>query len=94
MNGHINGWAVISRHLLLREKNQSDLARLLHISPAAITQIKRGDFQLNMESLETILKYLGASRGEEEAIYSQIIQSRFCEKLSSGIVCQIIIIRR
>lgn len=91
---NINGWSIIETLLSRRKKNQSDLARLLGISPAAITQIKRGDFQLNMESLETILKYLGASRGEEEAIYSQIIQSRFCAKLSSGIVCQIIIIRR
>ena len=56
---NINGWSIIENLLLRHKKNQSDLARLLGISPAAITQIKRGDFQLSMESLETILRYLG-----------------------------------
>ena len=91
---NINGWSIIEILLARRRKNQSDLARLLNVSPAAITQIKRGDFQLSLESLDKILRYLGATQGDEEAIYSKIIQSRFCEKLSTKIICQIIIIRK
>ena len=91
---NVNGWSIIETLLSRRRKNQSDLARLLNISPAAITQIKRGDFLLSLESLDKILRYLGATQGDEEAVYSQIIQSRFCEKLSNKIICQIIIIRK
>ena len=80
MNGHINGWAVISRHLLLREKNQSDLARLLHISPAAITQIKNGQFQLNPRQLHAIPSYLEFSQAACDEFFSEIFNARmqFC----------------
>ena len=80
MNGHINGWAVISRHLLLREKNQSDLARLLHISPAAITQIKNGQFRLNPRQLHAIPSYLEFSQGACDEFFSEIFNARmqFC----------------
>lgn len=80
MNGHINGWAVISRHLLLREKNQSDLARLLHISPAAITQIKNGQFRLNPRQLHAIPSYLEFSQSACDEFFSEIFNARmqFC----------------
>lgn len=80
MNGHINGWAVISRHLLLREKNQSDLARLLHISPAAITQIKNGQFRLNPRQLQAIPGYLEFSQAACDEFFSEVFNARmkFC----------------
>ena len=80
MNGHINGWAVISRHLLLREKNQSDLARLLHISPAAITQIKNGQFSLNPRQLQAIPGYLEFSQAACDEFFSEVFNARmkFC----------------
>ena len=80
MNGHINGWTVISRHLLLREKNQSDLARLLHISPAAITQIKNGQFRLNPRQLHAIPTYLEFSQAACDEFFSEIFNARmqFC----------------
>ncbi|MBE6384988.1 MAG: helix-turn-helix transcriptional regulator [Lentisphaerae bacterium] len=80
MNGHINGWAVISRHLLLREKNQSDLARLLHISPAAITQIKNGQFRLNPLQLHAIPTYLEFNQAACDEFFSEIFNARmqFC----------------
>jgi transcriptional regulator with XRE-family HTH domain len=90
----VNGWAIIRELLCRRRKNQSDLARLLGISPAAITQIKQGDFQLGAAALEKIMRYLGATREEQNEIYTQVIQSRFFEKANTGIICQIIIIRR
>lgn len=80
MNGHINGWAVIARHLLLREKNQSDLARLLHISPAAITQIKNGQFRLNPKQLHAIPGYLEFSQAACDEFFSEVFNARmqFC----------------
>ncbi|MBQ9753770.1 MAG: helix-turn-helix transcriptional regulator [Lentisphaeria bacterium] len=80
MNGHINGWAVISRHLLLRDKNQSDLARLLHISPAAITQIKNGQFRLNPKQLHAIPGYLEFSQAACDEFFSEVFNARmqFC----------------
>jgi transcriptional regulator with XRE-family HTH domain len=91
---NVNGWIVIERMLQRRNKNQNSLARLLGISPAAITQIKRGDFQLNAVYLEKIMRYLGATDQEEEEIYTQIIQSRFLDRLTHSIICKIIIIKR
>ena len=58
---NVNGWPVIERLLFRRKKNQSDLARLLGMTPAAVTQIKKGEFLLNMNALEKILDYLGAT---------------------------------
>lgn len=91
---NVNGWPVIEMLLHRRRKNQSDLARLLGISPAAITQIKQGDFQLGAAALEKVMHYLGATTEEQSEFYTQIVQNRIFEKLSSGIICKIIIIRR
>lgn len=91
---NVNGWPVIERLLFRRRKNQSDLARLLGISPAAITQIKQGDFQLGIVALEKIMCYLGATPEEQNEIFTQVIQNRFFARLNSGIVCRITIIRR
>ena len=68
----VNGWPVIERMLYRRKKNQSDLARLLGMSPAAITQIKKGDFLLSAESLEKILFYLGAGTEEENELFENL----------------------
>lgn len=89
----VNGWSVIEMMLKRRRKNQSDLARLLGITPAAITQIKQGDYQLGVEALEKIIRYLGATAEEQSEIYTQVVRSRFFEKLPSGTICKIIIIR-
>ena len=90
----INAWAVIERMMHRRNKSQNALARMLGVTPAAITQIKRGDFQLNAAYLKKIIRYLGATVEEEEEIYTQIIQSRFLNQLNSSIFCRVIIIKR
>lgn len=91
---NVNGWPVIERLLFRRKKNQSDLARLLGMSPAAVTQIKKGDFLLSMSSLEKILLYLGAGVEEENEIFTEIIQSRFFQRPDSGPCCRVVIIRK
>ena len=91
---NVNGWPIIERMLYRRKKNQSDLARLLRMSPAAITQIKKGDFLLSAESLEKILFYLGAGTEEENELFIQIIQSRFFKWTDNRFSCRVIIIRR
>lgn len=91
---NVNGWPVIEMLLLRRKKNQSDLARLLGITPAAITQVKQGEFQLNAAALEKVLHYLGATVEEQDELYTQIVQSRIFGKGGSGILCEVIIIRR
>jgi transcriptional regulator with XRE-family HTH domain len=90
----INGWTVIERLLRRRKKSQNSLARLLGISPAAITQIKYGAYQLNAIYLDKIMRYLGATVQKEEEIYTQIIQSRFLQHLSQSTVFKIITIKR
>ena len=91
---NVNGWSGIETLLFKRKNNQSDLARWLGISPAAVTQIKQGDFQLGIAALEKIMRYLGATPEEQNDIFTQVIQKRFFSKSSSGIICRIIIIRR
>lgn len=91
---NVNGWSVIEKLLLRRRKNQSDIARLLGISPAAVTQIKQGEFQLNTAALEKILRYLGATSDEQNEFYSQVVQSRIFEKANSKVICKIIIIKK
>lgn len=89
----INGWDVSERMLHRRNKSQNALARKLGVTPAAITQIKRGDFQLNAVYLEKSLCYLGATVEEKEEICTQIIQSRFLGKQNPSLFFKIIIIK-
>ena len=91
---NVNGWPVIEMLLFRKRKNQSDLSRLLGVSPAAITQAKQGEFQLNAPALEKILHYLGATADEQNDFYTRVIQSRIFGKLTPGIICQVIITRR
>lgn len=74
---NINGWEIIARWLVRKGKTQSDLARLLGISPAAITQIKKGQFRLSIENIERICQYLRISQGDKEQLYLQIVNVRF-----------------
>ena len=90
----VNGWAVIRRMLRRRRIKQYELADMLGFSPAAITQAKKGDFQLSVEVLEKILLCLDATDEEQDAFYAHLIQKRFFEKAETDIVCQVIIIRK
>ena len=91
---NVNGWNLIEMLLFRRKKNQSDLSRLLGITPAAITQAKQGEFQLNALALEKILHYLGATAEEQNEFYTRVIQSRIFGKMTPEIICHVTIIRR
>ena len=90
----MNGWPVIEMLLHRRKKNQSDLSRLIGVSPAAITQAKQGDFQLNVPALEKMVRYLGATDAEAIDVYSQVVQARILDKLSTKFTCKIILIKK
>ena len=94
MKMNVNGWPVIEMLLHRRKKNQSDLSRVIGVSPAAITQVKQGEFKLNIPALEKMVHYLGATDAEQMEIYSQVVQARFLDKLSSRFICKVILIRK
>ncbi|MBR2373058.1 MAG: helix-turn-helix transcriptional regulator [Lentisphaeria bacterium] len=83
----INGWPVISRLLCKCRKNQSDIARLLGVTPAAVTQIKHGDFKLSGGDLERILSYLNATQEECAEFYSGVITARLYGANSESFRC-------
>ena len=79
MNNHLphkNGWRHIELWLEKAGKNQSDLARVLNMSPAAITQIKNGQFTLNPDFFDTIFFWLRVPVAERKKFYAEIIQAR------------------
>ena len=94
MESCINGWPLIARLLYRRRKNQSDLARLLKISPAAVTQLKHGDYRLSGIQLEKILAYLHASADEYEELYSLLIPARLFGRAADKFVCKAVIRRK
>lgn len=93
MKPHINGWAMISKLLCRRKKNQSDIARLLGVSPAAVTQVKHEKYQLSGAHLEQILLYLHATPEECIEFYSSIISARLHGSHASEFMCYAVIER-
>ena len=80
MNDHVNGWGLIENWLKARHCRQIDLARVLAITPSAVTQIKKGEIVLHSEQIETIFDYLGVGDEERCKFYTQIFNVR----MSSG----------
>ena len=72
-----NGWSIIERLLSQKEKNQSWLSKKLGVTPAAITQIKRGDFLLSKKKIEKILQILEANEDDKIELYATIVNARF-----------------
>ena len=90
---YVNGWPIISRLLCRRGKNQSDLARLLGITPAAVTQFKHWEYQLSGPHLEKILVDLNATPEDCSELYSRMIPARLFGKSASQFTCQAVIRR-
>lgn len=73
---HKNGWSHIEKWLERKEKNQSDLARTLNMSPAAVTQIKNGDFTLHHSFFDILFTWLAPNTKEKEDFLSEVASSR------------------
>lgn len=73
---HKNGWSHIEKWLERKEKNQSDLARTLNMSPAAVSQLKNGAFTLHPVMFDLIFTWLTPSKKEKEAFLSEVASAR------------------
>ncbi|MCP3966263.1 MAG: LexA family transcriptional regulator [Lentisphaerae bacterium] len=81
MEKHVNGWPVISKWLGINEKKQADLARLLKITPSAVSQIKQGGIMLNSEQLNAIIRYLNIEVDDMCKLYTYIFNARLLDGL-------------
>ena len=82
---HINGWNTIEKLLLLKGKNQSWLARKLDLSPAAITQIKNGQFSIRPQYINQICTLLDAKESDRMDLYTEIANARLCSFLPKNV---------
>ena len=76
-NGNINGWNIIESLLDRDGRNQSWLAKALHVTPAAITQVKKSQYKLSAEQFNIICQALHATKEERCALYAAVISARF-----------------
>ena len=76
---NINGWHVIAALLERNGRNQSWLAKELHVTPASITQVKTEKFKLSGEELSAICRITGATAEEKSQLYAEVINARFFE---------------
>lgn len=75
-NNSINGWKLISKWLGYRQKKQKDLAKILKVSDAAISQMKKGDILLKPTQMKKIISTLRFSPEDIHAYYDMITESR------------------
>jgi SOS-response transcriptional repressor LexA len=83
MENNANGWPIVSKWLGIREKRQADLARLLNISPSAISQLKKGDILLNAGQMASVLEYLKVSEEDVSLFYTEVFNVRMGSGASS-----------
>jgi len=76
MENNVNGWPIISKWLGIRERRQADLARLLNVSPSAISQLKKGDILLNAGQMASVLGYLKISEEDVSLFYTEVFNAR------------------
>ena len=76
MNLHVNGWDIIARYLERSSMRQGDLAEVLHISKAAVSQIKNGQFLLNPRQLAAIVDHLGFDDAAITEFYTTLFNAR------------------
>ena len=76
MKRHVNGWETIARYLKLRGRQQQDLARLLHMTPPAVSQVKNGCFLLSPGQLAAIINYLEFDEPAINEFYTELFNAR------------------
>lgn len=82
MEVHVNGWPSIERQLRRLEKRQGEIAQLLGMTPAAVSQVKKGGFLLNPRQLERIAQFLQFDEEIRNEFYSELFNARLvCREL-------------
>lgn len=76
MEIHVNGWPTIERQLQRMDRRQGEIAQLLGMTPAAVSQVKKGCFLLNPKQLEKIAVFLQFDEDMRSEFYSQLFNAR------------------
>lgn len=76
MEIHVNGWPTIERQLRRQERRQGEIAQLLGMTPAAVSQVKKGCFLLNPRQLEKIAIFLSFDEEMRSDFYSELFNAR------------------
>lgn len=82
-NKDINGWSVISKWLVIRNKRQTDLAVVLNVTASAVSQIKSGNILLNAKQISLILDYLKIDSQDMCVLYTLIFNARLNNKVDN-----------
>ena len=89
MKVHVNGWRTIERQLSQLGKKQGEIAQLLGITPAAVSQVKKGIFLLNPNQLEKIATFLQFDAAMRNEFYTELFNARLLgkdvEQLNHGV---------
>lgn len=76
MNDHVNGWPFIALYLKRRRVHQTDLARVLGVTPAAISQGKSGRSLFNPKQLAAIADFLAFDEAARRLFYEELFAAR------------------
>lgn len=76
MKTHVNGWRTIERQLIHLGRKQGEIAQLLKITPAAVSQVKKGIFLLNPKQLEKIATFLEFDASMRNDFYTELFNAR------------------
>lgn len=77
METHVNGWPIIEATMIKRHVSQRSLARLLDVTPAAISQAKNGTIMFNWGQLASICSFLKLPKSECGKLFSEIMNARY-----------------
>ena len=80
MEIHVNGWPTIERQLQKLEKRQGEIAQLLGMTPAAVSQVKKGCFLLNPRQLEKVAIFLQFDEEMRSEFYSELFNARLVNR--------------
>ena len=88
MKMHVNGWRTIEQQLIQQGRKQGEIAQLLKITPAAVSQVKKGVFLLNPKQLEKIASFLQFDDTLRSEFYTELFNARLlggeCTQMNRG----------
>jgi hypothetical protein len=73
---HANAWPLIEKYLKLQKKRQLDLAELLDVTPAAISQFKSERILFNPVQIEKVINFFHLDAAASEEFYSALFAAR------------------